>query len=178
MRDQKYCLTDLGAPTTFLVWTVQRNHLGPIHISQVVLISKPLQKVGLTGSKARSKSLPKNLQFDEARQAPPLSAPTKQLFQYLLGDLRYLADSTRLNIAFAVSRLAQPLMQPTEKHMQLLKCSLRYLIGTKSYGLLYQQSNDATLPSYTDANLAVEKLQTIHYWACPHFIWCPSFVVI
>lgn len=146
----KYRVTDLGPPATFLGWKVSRTDTGPIHISYPVLIGKSLEKGGLTSCNPRSTPLPRNPDFDDAAASPPLSSLDRLLSQSLMGDLRFLADSTRLEIAFAVAQLEQHLTRPTAQHMLLLKHVLRYLSGTQSHGLLFQQNSRSPLSSYAD----------------------------
>lgn len=96
--------------------------------------------------------MPKNPDFDESYTADPLTSPAVLFYHSLLGHMRYLEDISHLGIAFSISQLAQYLMKPTTQHMQLFKPFLRYLIGTKSHSILFQQSDDISLSSDSDAD--------------------------
>lgn len=51
----------------------------------------------------RSTPLPKAPIFEETFQGNPLSAELNEDYHSAIGELRYLADSTRFDIAFGVS---------------------------------------------------------------------------
>ena len=55
-----------------------------------------------------------------------------------MGELRYVAESTRPDIIFAVNKLATATHPPTRRHWLLLKALARYLITTKHVGILYK----------------------------------------
>lgn len=78
-------------------------------------------------------------------QATALDPAQKDRYQALVGELRYLADSTRLDIAYATARLAQLIHKPITKHSTLLHYVLRYLIRTVSHGILYAGKNSIPL---------------------------------
>jgi hypothetical protein len=58
-----------------------------------------------------------------------------------LGELQYLANTTRPDIAYAVNRLAAYTANPSIQHTSALKQVLRYLCGTKDYGIMYQKTH-------------------------------------
>lgn len=78
--------------------------------------------------------------------------PQQRKYQSLLRDLRYLADSIRLDISFPVTLLAQHLQEPTSQHLLLLRHTLRYLNSTSEHGILYQKSTDYPLSTLDDAD--------------------------
>lgn len=150
MSQLKHLVTHLGAPSTFLGWTILRSVCDPIHIFQPSLISKALEQAGLINCNPRSTPCHKNPDVDEATASSPLSAPDRLLLQSLLGDLHSLSDSTRLKISFSVTLLAAHIMKPTPKHMYSLKHTLRCLSGTTTHGILYQKSDSDALSSFAD----------------------------
>lgn len=74
----------------------------------------------------------------------------RQLFLQIVGDLRYIADSTRPDIMFTVNRLAQALQNPTTRHWNILKNPIRYLKGTVHRGILFNKSTFNTFYNFTD----------------------------
>ena len=61
-------------------------------------------------------------------QDDPLSKHTQRKeYQQILGDLRYIADSTRPDIYFVVNRLLVASNAPTKRYCNALKRVLRYL---------------------------------------------------
>ena len=60
------------------------------------------------------------------------------LFASLLGELQYIANTTRLDITYAVNRLASYTANPSLQHHTTLKRILRYLTGTKTHGITYK----------------------------------------
>ena len=60
-------------------------------------------------------------------------------YAQLLGELQYLANTTRLDIAYAVHKLASYTANPTLEHYFTLKGILRYLKGTIMYDITYKQ---------------------------------------
>jgi hypothetical protein len=62
------------------------------------------------------------------------------LFARLLGELQFLANSTRPDIVFAVNRLAAYTANPSLQHVLTLKWILRYLSGTKFFSITYSNT--------------------------------------
>jgi hypothetical protein len=79
-------------------------------------------------------------------------------FAKLLGELQFLANSTRPDIAFAVNRLASYTANPSLQHFAALKCILRYLAGTVDLGTTYSKMSknitDNSFYGFADAAYA------------------------
>lgn len=150
----KYKVRELGSPTSYLGWSIARHGNGPVHISQPHLIDKAVTKAGLTDANPRCSPLPRNPNLDYKCTTPSLTKTQHDFFQSLIGDLRYLADSTRMDIAFATSRLARHTNAPTDKHFELLKHVLRYLKRTSTHGILHSKITTDPLRTYCDADFA------------------------
>ncbi|CDF35900.1 unnamed protein product [Chondrus crispus] len=89
---------------------------------------------------------------------PLLPAPQSSHFRRILGDLRYLADSTRFDIHPTVNRLAPHMNQPHEAHWNQLKWLLRYLKCAPDHGILFSTSPaQPLLSTCTDADFANAK---------------------
>lgn len=150
--ERKYRVTFLDTPTTFLGWTIQMAELGPINLSQLVLITEPLVRASLNNGNTRWTTLPKNTDFDEPAGYPSLSALESLLFQSLLGDVINLTDSTLSEITFEFTRLTTFLMKRTTQNMELLEHTVRYVKGTSTHGSIYQQSHYDWIYSFADAD--------------------------
>ena len=71
----------------------------------------------------------------------------------LLGELQFLANTTRPDVACAVNKLVVYTGNPSLQHVSALKRILCYLAGTKSYGITYQKppaDNPNLFYGYTD----------------------------
>jgi hypothetical protein len=55
----------------------------------------------------------------------------------LIGELQFIANTTRPDIAHAISKLLAYMANPIIQHVLVLKQVLRYLLGTKSYRITY-----------------------------------------
>jgi len=81
----------------------------------------------------------------------PLSDPST--YRSMVGGLQYFTLSWP-DISFAVNQVCQFMHNPRSSHFQVVKCILRYIKGTIKQGLMFHQSNDFTLCSFSDANWA------------------------
>ena len=59
----------------------------------------------------------------------------------LLGELQYVANTTRPDISYAVNKLASYTANPSLEHYGLLEQIIRYLVGTRDYGITYRKSD-------------------------------------
>lgn len=150
----KYKIKNLGAPTRYLGWTITRTDNGPIHLSQSTLIRKILTANKMEDANPRSSPLPRNTDFDDVSNAPPLDSKATERYQSTIGDIRYLADSTRIDIAYAASRLARHTSNPNATHQAILKHLIRYLKKTIDHGIRYDAGSDKTTTSFADADYA------------------------
>lgn len=96
---KKYQTQNLDHQTTYLKWHINSGEDGRIHIFQP------------HGVQALLKS----------SQAPKLPTADTKHYRAVLGDFRYLIDSTRPDILFAVNKLSEKMHQPTRSHQPLLK---------------------------------------------------------
>ena len=60
----------------------------------------------------------------------------------LLGELQYIAISTRPDIGYVVNQLASYMANLSMQHIMAAKRILRYLSGTRLYGITYEASPD------------------------------------
>lgn len=102
----------------------------------------------------RTTPLPKSPHFDDECNEQQLNNDEAENYRALIGDLRYLADSTRMDIAFATARLARHTAKPTTAHWKLTNHILRYLKHTRTHGILYTAQTQEPLKTYCDADFA------------------------
>ena len=123
-----------------------------IHVTQPHLINKILKTCGLDKDHVTSSAVP-------AAPSVRLNAEGKHCeeppFKYrsAIGQLNYLAATTRPEIAFAVHQCARFCGDPREVHYKAIKRIARYLHGTKDKGLSLRPS-DLNLHCYADADFA------------------------
>lgn len=108
----EYSVTYISPPTTLLGWIVLLQVTGAIHLSQPVWIYKSIEKVDLLKSNPRSAPFPNNPDFKEELKSTPVPVPAIQLYQCVLGDLRYLTYNTWLDVSVSGSGLEQHLIKP------------------------------------------------------------------
>ncbi len=58
-------------------------------------------------------------------------------YTQLIGELQFIANTTRPDITYAISKLSAYTANPTMQHVTALKQVLQYLSGTKSFGITY-----------------------------------------
>jgi hypothetical protein len=73
-----------------------------------------------------------------------LSHGNTNSYARLLGELQFIANSTRPDISYAVNKLAAYTANPSLQHHSALKQILRYLAGTKTLGITYSKPQDET----------------------------------
>eukprot|EP00737_Agarophyton_chilense_P005139 gb/GEZJ01007271.1/.p1 GENE.gb/GEZJ01007271.1/~~gb/GEZJ01007271.1/.p1 ORF type:complete len:188 (+),score=5.51 gb/GEZJ01007271.1/:246-809(+) len=78
--------------------------------------------------------------LDQQPPTKPLTAKESTRYRQILGEIRYVTDSTRPDIAYATNRLAQHMSKPQHHHQKALKTLLRYLKGTRTHGLCFSSS--------------------------------------
>ena len=73
-----------------------------------------------------------------------------------IGEIRYTADSTRLDIAYATSALARALKKPTPRHWNFAQRPVQYLRTTRDEGILMPANNkrEVQVNAYSDADYA------------------------
>ena len=154
---QSYILEDQGELKDYLGIEIKElpaadGESPRISISQPHLINKILTTCGLDGDTVTARSTP----------AAPGTPMTKsgvyvrdKPFNYrsAVGQLNYLAATSRPDIAFAVHQCARFCADPKEKHYKAVKRIARYLHGTKDKGIILNpQGND--IKCYADADFA------------------------
>lgn len=78
---------------------------------------------------------PSNTEYHKSDSADTELPDNMPRYWQLVGDLRYIADSTRRDIAYVVGRLAAAITKPTVRRWNIMKATLRYLRKTRNFGL-------------------------------------------
>lgn len=123
------------------------------------MVNAILYRTRMNSRKPRHAPVFESFNWSEALKPLRLiTAQTKQ-YQSILGDLRYLTDSTRLYIHSGLSRLAENMHSPIYYHSNILCSLLQYLNALLEYGILYNhnyqiQHNSNPITTYKDAVFA------------------------
>ena len=123
-----------------------------IHVTQKHLIDKILRTTGMDKDHVTPSSVPA---APSVRLNPQGKHCDKPPFNYrsAIGQLNYLAATTRPELAFAVHQCARFCADPKEVHYKAVKKIARYLYGTKDKGLVLRPK-DVDLHCYADADFA------------------------
>ena len=154
----KYKIKRLGQPTRFLNSTITHTKNG-IHLSQPDAIEAILQQTNMHDCNATYSPYNNLTPLDQQTNTEHLKPSEATKYRQILGEIRYITDSTRPDIAYATNRLAQHMSRPQKHHKQALKSLLRYLKGTRGHGLFYphkppQAQHSRPLQVYSDADFA------------------------
>ena len=148
-------VTDVGEPTKIVGIEITQNN-DSITISQKLYIKSILEREGLTGINSVTTPLDPNIKLEPNPDGN--EGNRSNSFARLLGELQFLANSTRPDIAFAVNRLASYTANPSMQHFAALKRILRYLAGTTDLGITYSKNaanlSDNSFYGFADAAYA------------------------
>lgn len=131
-------VTDLGEPSKIIgIEITQAND--SITISQKIYIKSILECEGLSRANSITTPLDPNIKLEPNLDGN--EGNRSNSFARLLGELQFLANSTRPDVAFAVNRLASYTANPSLQHVMVLKRILRYLAGTENLGITYSKTS-------------------------------------
>ncbi|GIL68887.1 hypothetical protein Vafri_22154 [Volvox africanus] len=146
-------IRDLGEAKVFLGMEISRGVNGEVKLSQQHYIEALLQRHQLVDAKPRTTPLPPGSRVLPAEDGDTELADSTK-YRALIGELNYLATSTRPDIAQAMSVLARFMEKPSKAHMGLALGVLRYLAGTKDIGLCFGGGRELTMAGYSDSDWA------------------------
>ncbi|GIL67494.1 hypothetical protein Vafri_20882 [Volvox africanus] len=146
-------IRDLGEAKVFLEMEISRGVNGEVKLSQQRYIEALLQRHQLVDAKPRTTPLPPGSRVLPAEDGDTELADSTK-YRALIGELNYLATSTRPDIAQAMSVLARFMEKPSKAHMGLALGVLRYLAGTKDIGLCFGGGRELTMAGYSDSDWA------------------------
>lgn len=140
MMRTKYNIKRLGMPTRYLGWHFHYAANGSIALIQRLLVYKTLQEADMLNTHRKSTPYPAEIEYHAPNEDDQTTRP-EILDQYrkLVGDVRYISDSTRPDIVFVVDRLVAASASPTQRHWKIMKATLRYVKRTRTYGLFFSR---------------------------------------
>ena len=146
-------ITDLGEPSKIVGVEITRTE-DSIAISSSKYIETILLKENLGKLSPVTTPLDPNVPIEPNPEGNEGSRSNS--FARLLGELQYVATTSRPDITYAVNRLASYTANPSLQHTTALKCILRYLSGTRSYAIVYKAlpQSENLFHGYSDAALA------------------------
>ena len=146
----KWEVTDLGEPSKIVSIEITIDN-DLIAISQSKYIESILKKKGL--EQVNPVAMPMDPNALLIPNPEGNKGDRSNLFARLLGELQYIANTTRPDIAYVVNRLALYTANPSLQHIGALKRILRYLSGTRTHGIVYRAlpQEPSFFFGYTDA---------------------------
>ncbi|GIL56067.1 hypothetical protein Vafri_11454 [Volvox africanus] len=144
---------DLGEAKMYLGMEIRRPSQEEIILSQQYYIEQLLERRLMTDAKPRSTPLPPGTKVLPAGESDiVLEDPTP--YRKLVGELNYLATSTRPDISQALSFLARFMATPMKGHLNLALGVLRYLSGTRELGLHFGGQDKNRAEGFSDSDWA------------------------
>jgi hypothetical protein len=134
--------TDMGEPTKIVGIEITQSP-EQISISQKKSIQNILQRQEL--AKASPVRMPLNPNVKIEQNPDGNEGDRSNSFTQLLGELQFIANTTRPDIAFAVNQLASFTANPSMQHHTALKRILRYLSGMRTYGITYKYALETAI---------------------------------
>ena len=155
---KNFDMKDMGEASYIIGIKIHRDRSrGVLGLSQETYINKVLERFRMKdcspsvapivkGDKFNLNQCPKNeLEKESMKNIPYASA---------VGSLMYAQVCTRPDIAFAVGMLGRYQSNPGMDHWRAAKKVMRYLQGTKSYMLIYRQTDNLDVVGYSDTDFA------------------------
>ena len=156
---QSFVLEDQGNLQDYLGIEIKEEmESGPngdtraIHITQPHLIAKILSTCGLDQDAVASRTVPAAPSVRLNKEGNPAQDPPFN-YRSALGQLNYLAATSRPEIAFAVHQCARFCGDPREVHYKAVKRIAHYLHATKSKGITLRP-HGTDIHCYADADFA------------------------
>ena len=155
---KKYKVKRMGRPRKYLNWTKKYSKEG-IHLSQPEHIANVVSLLSQQECNAKSTPYLDGINMDPPEESEERCEDITVIYEKAVGEIRYIADSTRPDIAFATTALARALKKPTRRHWKLVQRLAQYLGSTRDEGILMPSSEakDVTVSAYSDADYANDK---------------------
>jgi hypothetical protein len=150
LQRKGYILTDEGSLSTYLGIQVDRLKGNRISMTQPAFIDRIIDQAGLKDVRMHDTPADTILTRDSDGQE------RKNEFHYrsLIGQLNYLAATTRPEIQFAVHQCARFCDNPKMSHEKAVKRIVRYLKKTRDKGLIMQIDQQKGIECFVDADFA------------------------
>lgn len=136
---------------------INRNkEFGTISINQERHINEMMERFGLSECKPAKTPIDVNQKIS-SEMSPKTEEETEEMskipYRECIGSLLFAAQISRPDISYAVNLLSRFCEKPGKGHWIAAKRVLRYLKGSKSFELIYGQTNN-DLTGYCDADWA------------------------
>lgn len=118
----KYDIKRLGRPQRYLARHCHYEEDGSVALSQRLLIDQALTHAGILDANGKMTPYPAKVGYHALDESDHKMPESLDKYRQLVGELRYIADSTRPDIAFAVGRLG-------------------YLKRARNYGLYFRKTD-------------------------------------
>jgi hypothetical protein len=150
LRDKGYVLTDEGDVSAYLGLKIDYEGQHRITMRQPAFIERLIEQASLKDQRMHDTPADGVLMRDEN------GPERKNEFHYrsIIGQLNYLAATTRPDILCAVHNCARFCEDPRLSHEKAVKRIIRYLKRTKDKGLSMEVDKDKGFECYVDANFA------------------------
>ncbi|GIL56501.1 hypothetical protein Vafri_11858 [Volvox africanus] len=150
---QCFKIRDLREAQVFLGMDIRQEKDGDIVLSQSRYVEQILERHDMLDAKGRATPLAMGTRATPVTdEGELLEDPTP--YRALVGELNYLAVSTRPDLAYALSILSRSMTKPTRAAMSVAKGVLRYLAGTREMVLRFPGRQGLQLDGYSDSDWA------------------------
>jgi hypothetical protein len=145
-----YILTDEGPLSAYLGIQVDRIGKNKISMKQPAFIERIINNCGLKDDRMNDTPADSILHRDENGQ----ERKTQFHYRSIIGQLNYLAATTRPEIQFAVHQCARFCDNPKMSHEKAVKRIVRYLKRTKDQGMVLNVDQQKGIECFVDADFA------------------------
>jgi hypothetical protein len=145
--ESRFKIKNLGFPEKFLGIQISRKTNGDLVLHQTDAVNKVLKNYRMEEANAQSTPMIPLGNHKSDNKKTDFTYSYKQV----IGELLYLANTTRLDISFAVNYAARAQANPQDIHFTLVKRILRYLKGNPDDGLHINPDSDV-ISCYVDAD--------------------------
>ena len=182
----KYKVKRLGFPKQYLGWTTKRCPDRGIHVSQPAAIQALIGKTNMCHANGKHTPYVDGSNLHPPRKDETEAPVSAKKFQQILGELRYIADSTRPDIYYAANRLGSAAKNPTQRHWNGLNSLIRYLKATKNHGIYFPSRRETRTPitkllqTFSDSDHAGDTSDrksvtgVVHMYNCGPISWTSS----
>ena len=153
----RFTLKDLGEPQSILGMRIEYDKKRKvIRVNHQQYIEQLLGKYKM--EKSNPQSTPENEELLGPEDCPTMESQRIEMQQYpyrkLVGELLYLACTTRPDLSHSVGVLSRFVENPGKKHWEACKRVLRYLAGTRDVGLTFNGNCEEGyhIDAYSDAD--------------------------
>ena len=145
-----YSLTDEGSMSAYLGLQVDWLKDGKVSLTQPAFIERIIKTCGLKDQ--RMHDTPADVILH--RDSDGLKRKNEFHYRSVIGQLNYLAATTRPEIQFAVHQCARFCQDPKMVHEKAVKRIVRYLKRTKDKGLILSVDKTKGIECFVDADFA------------------------